>query len=263
MLTTILFCLLGLAPATTTASPAPLPVPDIIPEGWHGVRVEREADLDALRQHCCVQFVIREGDTLEKIARSELGSAGRLADITALNPEVEPRRLKIGQRIWLPPRDANAPHRFVYINTWPRTRNNARPFAVTDTLRGRYSAYALVIVDEAARSTFEQQKQWSEVLAMQEKGKLQVVEGESVRGLVRDGSAVERIRDRAVVRRDAKGRFSIEHKVERFDGKGRPIATDKADDKRDQMWLLLVALGGASLIWLRVRAQPRRALAFA
>ncbi|MFK7741922.1 MAG: LysM peptidoglycan-binding domain-containing protein [Planctomycetota bacterium] len=49
-------------------------------------------------------YVIVRGDTLERIARVQLGSTGRVGDIKRLNPEVNPRRLRPGKKLKLPVR---------------------------------------------------------------------------------------------------------------------------------------------------------------
>jgi nucleoid-associated protein YgaU len=60
------------------------------------------------------EYVIKSGDTLEGIARTQLGSGSRWREITAMNPGLEPTNLKIGARIMLPdaagaPKAAQAP----------------------------------------------------------------------------------------------------------------------------------------------------------
>ena len=49
-----------------------------------------------------VTYRIKRGDTLEGLAKSRLGSAGRVKDIKKLNPTVDPTRLRIGQIVYLP-----------------------------------------------------------------------------------------------------------------------------------------------------------------
>jgi LysM repeat protein len=48
------------------------------------------------------EYVVKSGDTLEKIARRELGSRDQLGKILALNKGVNPSKLRIGQKILLP-----------------------------------------------------------------------------------------------------------------------------------------------------------------
>jgi len=47
-------------------------------------------------------YVIKKGDTFIKIAREVYGDAGRMKDIAAANPSLDPRKLRIGQTIILP-----------------------------------------------------------------------------------------------------------------------------------------------------------------
>jgi nucleoid-associated protein YgaU len=47
-------------------------------------------------------YTVGKGDTLEGIARAELGSVSRLPELMGLNAGIEPRKLRIGQKIKLP-----------------------------------------------------------------------------------------------------------------------------------------------------------------
>jgi LysM repeat protein len=47
-------------------------------------------------------YSIGKGDTLAKVARLELGSEQRVDELRKLNPEVDPTRLQLGQKIKLP-----------------------------------------------------------------------------------------------------------------------------------------------------------------
>ncbi len=49
-------------------------------------------------------YRVREGDSFERIARTELGSAERWTEIAGANPDVGPERIRPGQRLRLPPR---------------------------------------------------------------------------------------------------------------------------------------------------------------
>ena len=50
------------------------------------------------------KYVIQEGDLLESVAREHLGSRNRWREIVALNPGLNPKRLKLGAAIRLPAR---------------------------------------------------------------------------------------------------------------------------------------------------------------
>jgi nucleoid-associated protein YgaU len=49
-----------------------------------------------------MKYRIRKGDTLEGIAKATLGDGTRWKDIVAVNPGLDPRRLKIDQEITIP-----------------------------------------------------------------------------------------------------------------------------------------------------------------
>ena len=101
MLTTLLLGLIttGGACAAPAAPLAATIAPDVIPRGWHGVDVRRDVDSEALRERCCVQYAIKKGDTLAAIAKRHLGGVQRMQALLDLNPDLEPRKLAIGQRI--------------------------------------------------------------------------------------------------------------------------------------------------------------------
>jgi nucleoid-associated protein YgaU len=56
--------------------------------------------------HARTEYVIVSGDTFVSIAEAWLGDETRWSLIARENPTVDPQRLKIGQRIFLPPKDA-------------------------------------------------------------------------------------------------------------------------------------------------------------
>lgn len=47
-------------------------------------------------------YTIRKGDTFWSIAQSEYGNGQKWKDISAANPSVDPKKLRIGQQITLP-----------------------------------------------------------------------------------------------------------------------------------------------------------------
>lgn len=259
MLSKIFLCVLGMTHTPTPASPT---APDIIPRGYHHVRTEQKLELDALREHCCVQYTIQLGDSFSRIAQKQLGSSKRFFEIIKLNPKLEPSRLRVGTRIWLPPRDAKAPHQFVYLNNWPGSDWNNQPYVLGGRLNGRYGGFALVIVDAANRDKVAKSRKWNEIVALQDAKKLQIVNGSDTSGLVKDGSPIHRMAETFKAVRNDKGRFTLEHDIRYFDAKGKQIQPEKAeakakkDDKgSEQMWLLLLTLGGAGLIAVRMRRR--------
>lgn len=83
----------GAAP-TAPGSPAPAG-PAIVPPPAPAADAGRE-------------YVIKSGDTLEAIARSQLGDGQKWRAIVAANPGINPTNLKIGQKIRLPAGEAVA-----------------------------------------------------------------------------------------------------------------------------------------------------------
>ena len=47
-------------------------------------------------------YTVQKGDTFERIANVELGSKKRTADLMRLNAGIQPKDLRVGQRIKLP-----------------------------------------------------------------------------------------------------------------------------------------------------------------
>lgn len=263
MLTTFFLCLLatgGAASPTPTAWP-PAPGLDIIQPGWRGVDVTRKVDVQALRQRCCVQYRVRKGDTLAAIARRFLGAASRYAELGELNKGLDPSRLTIGQRIWLPPRDPKAPKTFVYL-TQTRPFQPPRPYALGDRVFAKWGEFAFLVVGADHRAELKDLDSWDQVVAMERAKKLLVARGKSQGGYVRSSSKVVRMTETVRVCRDRGGRLRVETLVERFDADDKPIIKDAKLDDGGQMWLLLCSLGGVGLVWRRgraVAARPREA----
>lgn len=55
------------------------------------------------------EYVVKSGDTLEAIARSQMGDGQKWKSIVAANPGINPTNLKIGQKLRIPAGDAPAP----------------------------------------------------------------------------------------------------------------------------------------------------------
>jgi LysM repeat protein len=62
----------------------------------------KHAPVETRPEAATVDYVVRKDDTLEKIARRELGSREQVSRIIALNKGINPSRLKIGAKIRLP-----------------------------------------------------------------------------------------------------------------------------------------------------------------
>lgn len=68
-------------------------------------------------------YSVRSGDSLSRIAASQLGDANRYAEILALNPGLDPQRLSVGQSLRLP---AGAKTTVAAVTPKPKTRPAAQ-----------------------------------------------------------------------------------------------------------------------------------------
>lgn len=103
-------------------APAPRPLPDVArpdvvrPEDlsvrW--IPYVTRFGLGAYEPVAIRQIEVQKGDTFPSIATKRLGDASRAADIAALNPDVDPTKLKIGAWLWLPLATAPAKSATVY-----------------------------------------------------------------------------------------------------------------------------------------------------
>lgn len=83
----------GSAAAATSVSPA-------VPSATNpGAPATWKAPTD---QAASKEYTIKSGDTLEAIARTELGSGQKWTSIVAANPGLNPKQLKVGQKIRIP-----------------------------------------------------------------------------------------------------------------------------------------------------------------
>jgi LysM repeat protein len=72
------------------------------------VATSNQASVDAPTKPPTVEakrtYKVQSGDNFETIARKQLGSASMTAELRALNPGIEPEKLRIGTELVLPPR---------------------------------------------------------------------------------------------------------------------------------------------------------------
>lgn len=235
--------------------------PDVLPPGMRGVRVDVELDAKAFTSHCCVQYVIRKGDTLAEIAKQQLGDARRLGEIVELNPTLDPQHLAIGQRLWLPPIDraADRPLTFVFRGMGQFFGGTTEPFAPSEEIRtDRFSTLTFLLVPVKQLSAFEaaRQKGWEDVQALVREHKVEQIAASGSNRLVQDGSPIRRRHDRFTVVRDDKGAFSLEVASTDYDKDGKvlePAAAGAEKEKKEGLWLLLLAAAGGGALLLRAR----------
>lgn len=91
------------AAADPAAEPAADPVADPAEAKAAGVPVLQEIPLIAhFFQNQRRDYTVRDGDSLQSIARRELGTAAAASSIVECNPGLDPRRLRPGQKLALP-----------------------------------------------------------------------------------------------------------------------------------------------------------------
>lgn len=83
--------------AKPASPPASTPAPDVLPTGRPAART---ASSEGTRT-----YTIRKGDILGEIALRELGTSKRWKQIVDLNPDLDPRKLFVGEEILLPARE--------------------------------------------------------------------------------------------------------------------------------------------------------------
>ena len=271
-----LFASCALALLSVHEHPGPLPVarPDVVPGFPRGVRVDGRLDLSGVRDRCCVQYVVKKGDTLAAIAARELGSAGRLADLLALNPELEPSRMTVGTRIWLPARAAVTEPLYLYMATWDRPSfddaelgqaplKSLKPLAETDAYPHTGDvAWGIFVVDERHREGLlalaaakDRARSVAEIQQMVKKGKLSFVQVDSHPGVVAGQAAERVVRVKETVRlvRGKDGRYAAQFERKSFDKKNRLVPHKESSGTKQQAWLLLIGLMGAGWLVLRGR----------
>ena len=98
----------AVAEPSATPEPAP-PLPETV--GTEADQGSNHAGTDAphspppaLTAPPTHTYIIQPGDTLMAIAARFYGDASRWSAIAEANPEADPRRLRVGQEIKLPPR---------------------------------------------------------------------------------------------------------------------------------------------------------------
>lgn len=88
-------------PATQPAVPAVQPQPEVAPTPNAPAAAPAVGNAPSR-----IEFVIAEGDTFVSIAEAWFGDASKWSLIAKENPTVDPQKLKIGQKIYLPPKEA-------------------------------------------------------------------------------------------------------------------------------------------------------------
>ncbi|MFO1050942.1 MAG: LysM domain-containing protein [Planctomycetota bacterium] len=250
------------------------PAPDLIPGGMKVIQVDARVELGPFADRVVTAYVVREGDTLEAIAKQFLGTASRWNDIAALSPDVEPKKLRIGQVLLLPPRQAPVEGQellFAYYDPAQSVRWSAVPFPADGVLpaaprRGHLRIY---LVAGSARQDFanfmvgrDSKELRKHIDELSQAGKLTLLDAMTPNRVLRKDDPIVRRSEvyRIAQEKDAAPTLSLASS-ESFDKDGNAVKKDAGaeEKKRDGLLLLLFAgIGGAGLL---VLANRRRELA--
>ena len=255
----------ALAICLTTLS---LAAPDLLPRGSRrGVDRIIGVEAAALAEHCCVAYVVKPGDSFMKIAKQQLGAVKRWSEITALNPDVNPLRIRVGDSLWLPPKKlaaAKAEPTFAFLHENWHFDGLGKPFApAAEVHASRYGELGFVLVPKRHLAAYKAacKKQWHELHALALAGKVQELTTRCSRSSVDEKSSIYRIRDTITFARDEKGRFAVSTKTVYYGKDGKVVPLEMVKDaakvvgkrKESALLLLLVALGGGAWLLLRRR----------
>lgn len=258
---------------------APGPLPDIIPDGVKGVASETRVALGPWADGVHTAWQIEAGDTYASIAKKQLADASRADELKDLNPGLDPQRLRIGQTIWLPARDAKAKDApWLYVLARGPGGTPAPCIAAQPLPPARFSGFVFFLVPDGKRVGFEKASQGWE--AMQKFVAAESIPAVTVEGpprYVPKDAPIARIAVTLTLGKDAEGKLTASSTRVDYDqaGKVLPAPAPAADGKarqngaapiepepKKQWLLLLLALGGGGALWWRARRPAvRQALA--
>jgi LysM repeat protein len=257
--------------------------PDIIPEGARGIRVTLRVDPTALGPftgRACLQHVVAAGETLESIAREQLGNADRWPEIADLNPGVDPARLAIGRGLWLPPRRAGKageePVLLFAGSAAVSCHFTPLPLSGEVLSAPRWGELSVLVVPLSARKELEAalaigRDRQAAVEKLARAGKIQLTTAPAPGRLVDRNSPVASCVATYRIAADATAKLRLEQvSVEQFAADGKPlprqpVGSDGAGSKggpapqpeKGSLLLLPIGLLGAGGLLLRSRTRPR------
>ena len=249
--------------AAAALSAAALPaaaLPDIVTPGTRSIQIVTRVDLGPLADKVRLAYQVKEGDTLSAIARDLLGSEKRVPDLVAANPGIEPNRLKIGQMLWLPARDAAVKDAPSLLVSMPPNPNVGMPVRHGEPLpHSRYGGHTLLVVpaDLLADAMHKDAKVRAKALASPQVQRL-VADGSS--GWVRDASPIHRAEVTVEIVTGEDGKPAVRTRTTWFgaDGKALPVdehgRVQEPAPKEGALLVLLALVGGGFLVW-RLRGR--------
>jgi nucleoid-associated protein YgaU len=119
-------------------------------------------------------YVVKKGDTLERIARRHLDDPRRWTEIQALNGNIDPRRVRLGQKLVMPARRASrgtTPSAKNPATTKPREASYKKPTPAPAKNQG--GEYYVVqpgdVLGKISLKTLGTSKRWREILDLNPK----------------------------------------------------------------------------------------------
>lgn len=259
---------------------APGPLPDIIPDGVKDVASETRVALGPWAEGVHTAWRIEAGDTYAAIAKQQLGDGRRVDELKVLNSELDPQRLRIGQAVWLPARDAkvvDAPWLYVLARGPGGT---PVPCAAAQPLPpARFASFVFFLVPDGKRVGFEKESQrWESLQKFVAAESIPNVTVEGPPRYVPKDAPIARIVMTLTLGKDAEGKLTASSARVDYDKAGKvlpppALAADGKEHKgggsgpiepepKKQWFLLLLALGGGGALWWRARRSAvRQALA--
>lgn len=255
--------------------------PDIIPDNMRPILIESRMDAKALAAEHCLGYVLQKGDTLRDLARTHLGDEARWPEIERLNPLVGSDKLRPGELVWLPPRDAAAAKRelvFAFIDTGRPFTRSAKPLVDAAAVApSHYGGIGVFLVPESSLPAFREalasmdkrRSQRTDALqALIATGKVTDIDGRAPGRLVATNDPSAKRTDTYSFAQGADGKFTLRVTSIAYDKDGKPIdpRAGNHDDgaKKEQallLFLLAAAGGGFLLQRARMRRQPLPAIA--
>ncbi len=269
----------AMAVVVASVAAAPPAAADLIAPGTKFVRNQAVIDAGRFDDYCEHSRLIREGDTLEKIAREVYGDPTRVADLLRCNEGLVPEKLKVGATLVLAPKKApiagssEAIGWHFYVGSGYDTLAEADRVFPGVEFRAPRRGYYVVAVDAAhaadfahLRETDGKQRQpegWAAALPW-----LCLTPSVRTHDAIEASSAAETITTTLELRevdasaKGAKRWQVVAGKQERFDEKGKPVvggwlggdAGGGPGAARAVALLALSLIGAVGLLALRRRA---------
>lgn len=142
---------LALVLAALLATGGTAALADLVPPGPRSVPTEIRIDYGVLQTSAPDVYLVEKNDTLSEIAERELGSVKHLAELRSWNTRIEPKKIRPGQRIFLPPAATAKPQFRLYVYAPRGDASGGLRRALPDqTLRGALRLVAVPVANDAA-----------------------------------------------------------------------------------------------------------------